>query len=401
MLVISALAKAERQLTAVAGGCAFLCLLSTFSCPAENSIVAGFRGEAAMGPDAGRGCHLIVNVRVEGGEEWPFAVDTGSAVTALDKSLGLTNRPYTVDTMIFGVYHEVNVCAAPKLYLGKTPLKMTSTNVLIYDFKTLLPDAPRTIRGIIGMDVLKHYCIQLDFRAGKMRVSDIGLANRKDWGRPYSLADLGDGCFLVADNLAGVKGPVSLVDTGCNYDGWLTSETFDLWTNRAPPSRRGEDRVPNGTWGDETYPEILHLRRLGTPSPYPASDAHLNMNGVGLHFLARHLVTLDFPNRTMYLKRTSVFALPPSGSKAALKLVRALKQKGQLPGWSKDEREPVYSDTFSYPDPQSVIVILLKDGHAFRYYYTITRASADSQWKLTKAWRTDEGGRTIEQYAVH
>ena len=38
-----------------------------------------------------------------------------------------------------------------------------------------------------------------------------------------------------------------------------------------------------------------------------------NANILGLRFLARHLVTLDFPNRTMYLQRTSVRPLPQKG----------------------------------------------------------------------------------------
>ncbi|TMP97794.1 MAG: hypothetical protein E6L09_12645 [Verrucomicrobia bacterium] len=37
-------------------------------------------------------------------------------------------------------------------------------------------------------------------------------------------------------------------------------------------------------------------------------------NLIGLQFLARHLVTLNFPKRMMYLKRTSVGPLTDDGS---------------------------------------------------------------------------------------
>jgi hypothetical protein len=38
-------------------------------------------------------------------------------------------------------------------------------------------------------------------------------------------------------------------------------------------------------------------------------DLHMQFNGVGLHALSRYVVTFDFPNRTMYLKRPSVWSV--------------------------------------------------------------------------------------------
>ena len=43
-------------------------------------------------------------------------------------------------------------------------------------------------------------------------------------------------------------------------------------------------------------------RQKVRPNPLDSSGG----NTVGLRFLARHLVTLNFPKRMMYLKRTSV-----------------------------------------------------------------------------------------------
>lgn len=56
----------------------------------------------------------------------------------------------------------------------------------------------------------------------------------------------------------------------------------------------GEARSPNGLFGGEKYP-LVSLRRIDVES-----------DGIGLRFLARHLVTLDFPKQTLYLKRQSV-----------------------------------------------------------------------------------------------
>jgi hypothetical protein len=351
-----------------------------------------------MNKDAGRGNGLFVTLRLESGEELPFELDTGTAETSIDKSLEpkLGERLDTIFYLNFGVMQYAGRYAAPRLYLGNTRLIKTGTNIVTYDRKQLSYDSPRPIMGILGMDVLQHYCIQLDFKAGIIRFLDDEHANKKTWGRPFPLTDIGDGCLSVSENLSGVKGAASLIDSGCNYDGWLTSQLFQQWTNQAIRPTDAEARYPNGLLGGQIYPYILHLRRLQAVS----GDSHMNFNGIGLHFLARHLVTLDFPKRTMYLKRTSVESLSPEASKAALKLLKDLKERGQVPGWSKDDKEATYLEAYSYPDPQSIILNLLKKGDSSIYHYTVARASKDTPWRLQKARRTDPNGNTIEEYPV-
>ena len=99
------------------------------------------------------------------------------------------------------------------------------------------------------MDCLEHYCIQLDFAARKCVFSTTNSANKKGWGKPFPLTDLGNGCLFVSENLAGAKGPGSLIDTGVNYDGWLMPDLFQQWTNRAKLPADGEARSPNGVFG--------------------------------------------------------------------------------------------------------------------------------------------------------
>ncbi len=386
----------------------FFCLQLLCSFAGEHSTRFRLPADVTMNQDAGRGGWLIVPVRLESGEEMPFVLDTGSTCTVLDKSLEprLVKRPYTAGQTIFGVYHNADVCGAPNLYLGSVPLRMRGTNVLIDDFKRDFPGVEPPVLGLVGMDILQHYCIQLDFTAGKVRFLAAEHTSKKDWGKPFPLTDVGYGCFWIPNNLAGVENrmfgtvitPVSLVDTGCSYDGWMTSDVFDQWIGQLPSVARA--RFPQGVLGPETYPNILDLRRLGIPAPSEPYDPNLNMNGLGLHFLARHLVTLDFPNRVMYLKRTSVSALPPSNSKAALKVLRSLKHKGEAPFWSKDEQEPNYLEAYSYPGPNSIIITLMKSGDLSRYRYRIARRSKATPWKLERAWQTDQSGRMITEYPV-
>jgi hypothetical protein len=148
--------------------------------------------------------------------------------------------------------------------------------------------------------------------------------------------------------------------------------------------------------GGETYPH-LSLR-----------EEHVESDGIGLLFLSRHLVTLDFPKQTMYLKRTSIGPLidkdmeaaGKATAKAAMKFLKSLKEKDRLPGWSKNDELATDGVTFHFHFPGSLTLNLLKKGDSSIYHYEFTRASKAGPWKLLKARRTEQSGRTIEEYHV-
>jgi hypothetical protein len=73
---------------------------------------------------------------------------------------------------------------------------------------------------------------------------------------------------------------------------------FEQWTNQAKLPAAGEARSPSGRFGGEAYPFVQ------------VEQQKVESDGIGLRFLARHLVTLDFPRGTLYLKRQSVGSLP-------------------------------------------------------------------------------------------
>jgi hypothetical protein len=277
---------------------AFLSLLVLCSCAAEDAIGSQLPAEVSMNELAGRGGWLIVTLRLESGEELPLVVDTGASGTMIDKSLEpKLGKPLgTAMSQSWGVEKTNNIYPAPKLYLGGTPLLMTGPGIVTDDCKQLSSDAGRPIMGILGMDVLGHYCIQLDFAAGKMRFLDDERADKQRWGKAFPIIALNaqDARPAVAGNLFGAQGPHSLIDSGFNDDGWLIPQFFQQWTNQAVLPAKGEARSPVGMFGGETYP-FVSMR-----------EQNVESDGIGLRFLARHLVTLDFPKRTMYLQRQSI-----------------------------------------------------------------------------------------------
>ncbi len=363
-----------------------------------------------MNQDAGRGGLLIVVVRLADGEKLPLVVDTGAPLTALDKSLEpkLGKRLDTVTLLNFGATQDAGVYAAPKLYLGNVPLQMAGTNIVTFDRQKLADRGWPWFRGFLGMDVLQNYCLQLDFAAGEMRFLDDEHADKKSWGKPFPLTDIGDGCFSINENLVGVKGLGSVIDSGCDNSGWLQPALFRQWTNQESSSD-GKIYSPDGTLGGEIYHE-LDLRRLDAKS-LAGDNGHLRFNGIGLRALAENLVTLDFPRRTMYLKHTSDWPLPDkdmeavikSSAKSSLKSLEQLLKKGQLPGASKGDHGKTTEFHFKHnasPYLDTATWDVLKNGDPSIYHYAFARAAKNSPWKLQKAWRTDQDDRTIEEYPV-
>jgi hypothetical protein len=279
----------------------YLSLLFLCCCATENAVGATLPAEVPINQEAGGGGWLVVTLRLESGQELPVVVDTGTSVTFFDKSLEpqLGNPLDTAEFQSWGTKKKVNVYAAPKVFLGGAPLMMPQ-RILTDDFKSWASATGHPVMGMLSLDCLRHYCIQLDFAAGKMRFLDDEQADKQKWGKAFPIVPLNpqDGRAAVAENLFGAQGPHSLIDSGISEDGWLMPKYFQQWTNRAVPPEKGEARFPNGAFGGEKYP-LVSLQRIDVES-----------DGIGLRFLARHLVTLDFPKQTMYLQRQSIGPLP-------------------------------------------------------------------------------------------
>ncbi len=366
-----------------------------------------------MNQGAGREEDLIITLRLADGEKLPFLVDSGSPATLFDKSLEpkLGKRLDTGTLWDFGASQDLGVYVAPKLYLGNVLLTMAGTNVGTIDLRKLFShgnDSVNTsVMGILGMDILGNYCIQLDFAAGKMRFLNDERADKKDWGQLIPLNDIDSGCFFINDNLAGAKGSGSVIDTGCDFCGWLTPELFPQWTNQTQLASPVEVHSPDGVLQGEAY-HNLDLNATDKKSAL-RNNAGTEFNGIGLRVLSQNLVTLDFPQRAIYLKRTSDDPLVDKDlekhitveGKSAIKFLKRLLSINQLPGWDKHDEKASKTVHLVFQYPDSVTFDhAQKKGDPSIYHYQVSRASKASPWKLDKAWRTDSDGHMIQEYSI-
>ena len=354
--------------------------------------------KTVFNPDAGRGNLLFVTLRSDAGADLSFFIDTGTSHTTIDKSLEPTLGQPAGDawTSHWGETEKVAVYAAPKLFLGGTPL-LTGNRVYIGDFKQLSAQTGRPVAGILGMDCLSHYCLQLDFATDEIRFLDPARVDATPPGTAYHLT-FRNGCpFIHQGNLAGEQGTNLLIDIGYRNDGTLESSLYQQVLDQPGPTgtpvrSQRADRwwFPQTSWTGGSYTNLL-LGDGGTNF-----ERGQGCNSLGLRFLARHLVTFDFPHEVLYLKQTTSGPLVDGTMQEAQTFFRGLKDQGALPGWSAAEAGTIYLEAYPHYDAFDG----RKDSDASVYHYQVARAADTGAWKLLKAWRSDAAGKTIEEFSV-
>ena len=118
---------------------------------------------------------------------------------------------------------------APKLYLGSTPMLAG---------RRMLTDELENGSAILGMDILRHYCIQLDFNARKIRFLDPDHLDASGLGERFPISLSSDNHVIVHENFLGAKKWV--VDIGAPCDGGMTAQDFQ--PGIAWPTGRSRDR---------------------------------------------------------------------------------------------------------------------------------------------------------------
>jgi len=250
-------------------------------------------------------------MRLQEGVELAFEVDTGSDTTILDKSLepllgrriGTGHVPVPFDSAVGpqGIYK------APKLSLGRTQL-LAAPQIVTMELHSR-PSHP--YKGILGMDCLQHYCIQLDFAAGKMCFLDPDHLDTHDLGRAFPITAKPGRNTVCEGDLFGQGNMQFLVDTGfCGaFDAMLAPKLFQRFLREHKPG--GADLTMTFAGGESTsaasFPRLDFCCQTYTDLYFGLVDIRpkrITAN-IGLRFVARHLATFNFPKRTIYLKPRS------------------------------------------------------------------------------------------------
>jgi hypothetical protein len=269
-------------------------------------------GELTMNEGAGSGAPVTVRVRTEGGEELRLVLDTGAFSSALDAAwepkLGRPLGSKSIGIPFHNAEGDVLTYRAPKLLVGNAQL-VTASEIMAVDLRSLrLAGGP--FDGLLGMDCLRHYCIQLDFGARKIRFLDPERPPTQPLGKAIRIAK-GPGGTCVNADFFGQGEMRFLIDTGFYdepFDFMLAPKPFQRVLQQNPDGRGFYAML--GSVGTGVAASFARFEACGaTYADIKLIEVNITprkLKGVaGLRFVARHVATFNFPKQTVYFKPLS------------------------------------------------------------------------------------------------
>jgi hypothetical protein len=262
----------------------------------DENVLESFKVE-------GNGDFLLIPVTI-GGREQKFVLDTGTSVTAVDVGLKELGEPAEQTIVLFNGKRAEQL-EVREATVGKTKMKLPSRLVCL-DLAEFRRSSGHDIRGLLGMDFLSRHVIQLDFDGSRVSLLKKNTAH----GEEIPIVLFYNYVPIVEATIAGAGDSLFVIDTGLSgFDGVLATETFDTvakegkFTGRTSGSTltiSGSAKVRVGTVSALQFGDIASRGLV-------FAEAEGKFNALGLGYLHRFTVTLDFPNRQLILAKGKQF----------------------------------------------------------------------------------------------
>jgi len=241
-------------------------------------------------------------------KEYLFFLDTGASVTVFDNSLRneLGQPIKTGGTLLTaGETATAEAFNAPEAFLGPFNLKDCG-EVICVDLKMISSVLGKEVSGIIGMNFLKKHVIQIDFDEGKLSFLKSASKISPDWEEELKIEYHPSGVpFIPGFTLDGIKVDF-VIDTGDSGTGSLHRLIFKkIITEKQVRTSQVVAQTAIGM----TRSRVARIAScsIGTFNYKNLILGEGNFSRLGLSFLSRHLVTIDFPNSKIYLKKGKRF----------------------------------------------------------------------------------------------
>lgn len=279
---------------------------------------------------------ILLPVKLDG-KEYLFNLDTGCSVTLFDISLKdkLRNSKGIVKGKTPGGPIEVELFDAPEAFLGPLNLKDCRT-VAVVHLEPVSTALGRKRHGVIGMNFLKKYVVQIDFDKGIVSFlkskPDRGIFSflwpsknkHPDWGERVSVKyESRSGIPHIKAKVDGTKVDFT-IDTGyvhligrpnlpvSDSTGQLESNIFKKLRSKIHFEPKQATQITGKGKATLDFGKTAAVSRFSIGA-LEYKDAVFHESGesvLGIPFLSRHLVTFDFPNRKIYLKKGKYFDRP-------------------------------------------------------------------------------------------
>jgi hypothetical protein len=312
-------------------GCIAMFYRALLVCLATLGSFAQYRGHAEEPKEKGskepgvllsskiatNGGFLTLPVKV--GDQWrAFIVDTGTAVTTFDAPLvkDLPKADEAMRAMRVQRMKEVipDLYVAPKMIVrGTTAGEIEFPGecaVASMDLSIVRASSRQPIDGILGMDFLVRYAVELDLAAGTLRLLDSTQlsVSKHDAILDIDMIDLRP-CSHVA--LGDVKSLV-LLDTGALATLYIERNLFRHLADHGQLNRwlLEEEEIDGKKKGRFAALGWLHELPIGPFTHYclavHAGDKD-SANLLGLYYWRRYRCIFDFPKRHVYLDKGPLF----------------------------------------------------------------------------------------------
>lgn len=256
---------------------------------------------------------LLVPVEVFGKSEF-FVLDTGSPLMRYDKSLrGLLGTPTnSINTSSPKGKELLELFNSPQAHVGKVSLQ-TDLPVSCRDLSGLKHISVEPVKGIIGIAALQRLVLLMNFDSGKLLFLK---SVPEDVGTPFQMSQRRPTPTIQVE-IEGHGREEFAIDTGASAEeaGTLNADLALALSKKDIASESGAYTLAGDNSSNSPQHRSLRIRglRLG---PHQMTDVPMSVGGskepnvLGMGFWSRFIVTFDFPNKMLYLKKAKHFDRP-------------------------------------------------------------------------------------------
>lgn len=282
---------------------------------------------------------VIVPVRV-GSRDYRFVLDTGSTVTVVDNSLRQFLGPRIgSDQMSVASGREIEAGFWSLLAARVGTLRFTQDRCCCLDLTPAREASGCDIRGVLGMDFLKRWIIRIDFDEGRLEFLNPGTPSVPERGEyiPITFDENNIACVsAVVGNDATIP---FRVDTGAAITGSLDGAILRRVIHYHEFQLTGDEKHAEMGGGFSSQVGRLLWFSIGSFRHHNLRFSSGASNVIGLGYLSRYRVTIDFPGARLYLAKGKQFADPDYGCTCGL--FRVFKTSG-VEVMSVDSRGPAF-----------------------------------------------------------
>jgi hypothetical protein len=256
------------------------------------------------------------------GKEFCFILDTGSSNTVFDvlfkhelgKPKSLAEAKTTSDSILVQTYDALPAFIGP--YSMQNCDKVACLNL-----KMLTLITGKEISGLIGMNFLRKHVLQIDFDNGRLLFLKIPKEKNFDWGEEFTISFNSLGLPQIKGNVLGRIKVDFTIDTGSNATGNLDRRIFEeILSKENLITSETLASTPSGLVKSKAA--RIDSLSIGSFRYHNLIFSEGDVNNLGLNFLSRHLVTFDFPNNRIYLKKGKEFLKMDESDMSGLHLLR-------------------------------------------------------------------------------